>query len=96
MLKWFILRMANQEAINTANATEFGLASYSYVRDIGRITRVNEALEYGMVGINTGLISAEHMPFGGFKKSGLGGKRSTHGIERYLEMKYLCFGDIDK
>ena len=85
-----------QEAIDAANATEFGLASYFYARDIGRITRVSEGLEYGMVGINTGLISAEHVPFGGVKQSGLGREGSTHGIDEYLEMKYLCYGDVDK
>jgi succinate-semialdehyde dehydrogenase/glutarate-semialdehyde dehydrogenase len=84
------------EVIALANATEFGLASYFYSRDIGRIFRVAEALEYGMVGINTGLISTEHVPFGGVKQSGLGREGSRHGIEEYLEMKYLCLGDIQK
>ena len=85
-----------QEAIDAANATEFGLASYFYARDIGRITRVSEGLEYGMVGINTGIFSTEHVPFGGVKQSGLGREGSTHGIEEYLEMKYLCVGDVLK
>ncbi len=85
-----------QEAIDAANATIFGLASYFYARDIGRITRVAEALEYGMVGINTGLISTEHVPFGGVKQSGLGREGSSHGIEEYLELKYLCIGDVLK
>ena len=85
-----------QEAIDAANATVFGLASYFYARDIGRITRVAEGLEYGMVGINTGLISTEHVPFGGVKQSGLGREGSTHGMEEYLEMKYLCLGDVLK
>ncbi len=85
-----------QEAIDAANATIFGLASYFYARDIGRITRVAEALEYGMVGINTGLISTEHVPFGGVKQSGLGREGSTHGMAEYLEMKYLCTGDVLK
>jgi len=85
-----------QEAIDAANATEYGLASYFYARDIGRITRVGEALEYGMVGINTGLISTEHVPFGGVKQSGLGREGSSHGIEEYLEMKYLCVADVSK
>ena len=85
-----------QQAIAAANATEFGLASYFYARDVGRIFRVSEALEYGMVGINTGLISAEHVPFGGVKQSGLGREGSSHGIDEYVEMKYLCLGDIDK
>jgi len=85
-----------QEAIDAANATVFGLASYFYARDIGRITRVAEGLEYGMVGINTGLISTEHVPFGGVKQSGLGREGSSHGIEEYLEMKYLCIADVTK
>ena len=84
------------EVIELANRTEFGLASYFYSRDIGRIWRVAEALEYGMVGINTGLISTEVAPFGGVKQSGLGREGSRHGIEEYLEIKYLCLGDIDK
>jgi succinate-semialdehyde dehydrogenase/glutarate-semialdehyde dehydrogenase len=82
------------EVIELANATEFGLASYFYSRDIGRIFRVGEALEYGMVGINTGLISVAEVPFGGIKQSGLGREGSRHGIEDYVEMKYLCLGDI--
>jgi succinate-semialdehyde dehydrogenase/glutarate-semialdehyde dehydrogenase len=82
------------EAIALANATEFGLASYFYSRDIGRIFRVGEALEYGMVGVNTGLISTAEVPFGGVKQSGLGREGSHHGIDDYLEIKYLCLGDI--
>jgi succinate-semialdehyde dehydrogenase/glutarate-semialdehyde dehydrogenase len=85
-----------QEAIDAANNTEFGLASYFYSRDIGRIYRVGEALEYGMVGINVGIIATEHVPFGGVKQSGLGREGSHHGMEEYLEMKYLCLGDIQK
>ncbi|MBH1965134.1 MAG: NAD-dependent succinate-semialdehyde dehydrogenase [Comamonadaceae bacterium] len=81
-----------QEAIDAANATIFGLASYFYSRDIGRITRVSEALEYGIVGINAGIISVEQAPFGGVKQSGLGREGSRHGIDEYLEMKYLCIG----
>jgi succinate-semialdehyde dehydrogenase/glutarate-semialdehyde dehydrogenase len=84
------------EAIELANATEFGLASYFYSRDIGRIFRVAEALEYGMVGINTGLISTAEVPFGGVKQSGLGREGSRHGIEDYVEMKYLALGDLHK
>jgi len=84
------------EAIARANATEFGLASYFYSRDIGRIFRVGEALEYGMVGVNTGLISTAEVPFGGVKQSGLGREGSHHGIDDYLEIKYLCLGDILK
>ena len=82
------------EAIAAANATEFGLASYFYSRDIGRIFRVAEALEYGMVGINTGLISTAEVPFGGVKQSGLGREGARQGIEEYVEAKYLCLGDI--
>lgn len=85
-----------EEAIAAANATEFGLASYFYSRDVGRIFRVSEALEYGMVGVNTGLISTEHVPFGGIKQSGLGREGSSHGMDEYLEMKYICIGDIQK
>ena len=84
------------EAIALANATEFGLASYFFSRDIGRIFRVGEALEYGMVGVNTGLISTAEVPFGGVKQSGLGREGSRHGIEDYVEIKYLCLGDILK
>ncbi|WP_310627519.1 NAD-dependent succinate-semialdehyde dehydrogenase [Limnohabitans sp.] len=86
----------DQEAIDAANNTEFGLASYFYSRDIGRIYRVSEALEYGMVGINVGVIATEHVPFGGVKQSGLGREGSSHGMDEYLEMKYLCLGDILK
>ncbi|MBN3855976.1 NAD-dependent succinate-semialdehyde dehydrogenase [Paraburkholderia sp. Ac-20340] len=80
------------EVIELANDTEFGLASYFYSRDIGRIWRVAEALEYGMVGINTGLISNEVAPFGGVKQSGLGREGSKYGIDEYVELKYLCIG----
>ena len=86
----------DQEAIDAANNTEFGLASYFYSRDVGRIFRVSEALEYGMVGINVGVIATEHVPFGGVKQSGLGREGSSHGMDEYLEMKYLCLGDISK
>jgi succinate-semialdehyde dehydrogenase/glutarate-semialdehyde dehydrogenase len=79
-----------EEIIRRANDTIFGLASYFYSRDIGRITRVQEALEYGMVGVNTGLISTEVAPFGGVKQSGLGREGSHHGAEDYLELKYIC------
>jgi succinate-semialdehyde dehydrogenase/glutarate-semialdehyde dehydrogenase len=85
-----------QEAVDAANDTEFGLASYFYSRDIGRITRVSEALEYGMVGINVGIIATEHVPFGGVKQSGLGREGSHHGVDEYVEMKYLCIGDVLK
>ncbi|HYD82255.1 MAG TPA: NAD-dependent succinate-semialdehyde dehydrogenase [Paucimonas sp.] len=83
-----------EEAIAAANDTEFGLASYFYSRDIGRVWRVAEKLEYGMVGINTGIISNEVAPFGGVKQSGLGREGSVYGIDEYLEMKYLCMGGI--
>jgi succinate-semialdehyde dehydrogenase/glutarate-semialdehyde dehydrogenase len=79
-----------EEVIARANDTIFGLASYFYARDIGRITRVQEGLEYGMVGVNTGLISTEVAPFGGIKQSGLGREGSHHGMEDYMEMKYIC------
>ena len=82
------------DAIALANDTQFGLAAYFFGRDIGRVWRVAEALEYGMVGINTGLISTEVAPFGGVKESGLGREGSKYGIEEYLEIKYLCFGGI--
>lgn len=78
------------EVIDKANATIFGLAAYFYARDVGRITRVQESLEYGIVGVNTGIISTEVAPFGGVKQSGLGREGSRHGIEDYLEMKYVC------
>jgi succinate-semialdehyde dehydrogenase/glutarate-semialdehyde dehydrogenase len=83
-----------EEAIALANDTEFGLASYFYARDVGRIFRVAEALEYGMVGINEGIISTEVAPFGGVKSSGLGREGSHQGIDEYLEIKYLALGGI--
>jgi len=85
-----------QEAVDAANNTEFGLASYFYSRDVGRIFRVAEALEYGMVGINVGILATEHVPFGGVKQSGLGREGSHHGIDDYVEIKFLCMGDILK
>ena len=84
------------EVVELANRTEFGLASYFYSRDIGRIWRVAEALEYGMVGVNTGLITTEVAPFGGVKQSGLGREGSKYGIEEYVEVKYVCFGGVDR
>lgn len=83
-----------EEVVAAANHTDFGLASYFYSRDIGRVWRVAEKLEYGMVGINTGLISNEVAPFGGVKQSGLGREGSRYGMDEYLEMKYLCMGGI--
>jgi succinate-semialdehyde dehydrogenase/glutarate-semialdehyde dehydrogenase len=84
-----------QEAIALANDTEYGLASYFYGRDIARVWRVAEALEYGMVGINTGLISTEVAPWTGIKESGIGREGSKYGIEEYLQVKYLCMGGIE-
>jgi succinate-semialdehyde dehydrogenase/glutarate-semialdehyde dehydrogenase len=86
----------DEEAIQFSNDTEFGLASYFFGRDIGRIWRVAEELEYGMVGINTGLISTEVAPFGGVKQSGLGREGSHFGIDEFLEVKYFCFGGLDR
>jgi succinate-semialdehyde dehydrogenase/glutarate-semialdehyde dehydrogenase len=83
-----------EEAVHLANDTEFGLAAYFYSRDIGRIFRVAEALEYGIIGINEGIISTEVAPFGGMKSSGLGREGSKYGIEDYLEIKYLALGGI--
>ncbi len=82
------------EVIDMANATEFGLAAYLYSRDIGRVWRMSEALEYGIVGINTGIISTEVAPFGGMKESGFGREGSKYGIEDYVEVKYLCVAGI--
>jgi succinate-semialdehyde dehydrogenase / glutarate-semialdehyde dehydrogenase len=83
-----------EEAIALANATEFGLAAYFYGRDVARVMRVAEALEYGIVGINTGLISTEVAPFGGVKESGVGREGSKYGMDEYLELKYLCLGGM--
>ena len=84
------------EAIAMANDTNVGLAAYFYARDIGRIWRVSEALEYGIVGINEGLVSNEMAPFGGVKESGQGREGSKYGLDDYLEIKYLCMGGIDR
>jgi len=84
------------DAIQLANSTEFGLASYFYSRDIGRIFRVAEALEYGMVGVNTGLISTAEVPFGGVKQSGYGREGARQGLDEYLDWKYVCIGDLQK
>ncbi len=83
-----------EEAIRLANDTEYGLAAYMYARDIGRVWRVSEALEYGMVGINEGMITSEVAPFGGVKNSGIGREGSKYGIDEYVEIKYLCFGGL--
>ncbi|MDR2165424.1 MAG: aldehyde dehydrogenase family protein, partial [Zoogloeaceae bacterium] len=85
-----------EEAIRMANDTEFGLAAYFYARDVGRIVRVSESLEYGMVGVNTGIISTETAPFGGVKCSGLGREGSRHGLDDYLEIKYVCLAGLDR
>ena len=82
------------DAIAKANDTEFGLAAYFFSRDIGRVWRVAEAVEYGIVGINTGIISTEEVPFGGWKESGIGREGSRHGILDYTELKYMCLGGI--
>lgn len=91
-----VFRFSDEEqAVAMANDTEFGLASYFYSRDIGRVWRVSEALEYGIVGINTGIISTEVAPFGGMKESGVGREGSKYGIDDYLEVKYLCMAGLD-
>jgi succinate-semialdehyde dehydrogenase/glutarate-semialdehyde dehydrogenase len=82
------------EAVALANDTRFGLAAYFYARDIGRVWRVAERLEYGMVGINEGLISNEVAPFGGVKESGIGREGAACGIDEYLQIKYLCMGGL--
>jgi succinate-semialdehyde dehydrogenase/glutarate-semialdehyde dehydrogenase len=86
----------DDDVVELANRTEFGLASYFYSRDIGRIWRVAEALEYGMVGVNTGLITTEVAPFGGVKQSGLGREGSKYGIDEYVEIKYIAMGGVDR
>jgi succinate-semialdehyde dehydrogenase / glutarate-semialdehyde dehydrogenase len=82
------------DAIRIANDTEYGLAAYFYGRDMARIWRVAEALEYGIIGVNTGIISTEVAPFGGMKESGVGREGSKYGIDEYLEIKYVCLGGI--
>lgn len=86
---------SEEQVIVAANDTEFGLASYIYTRDLARTFRVSEALEYGMVGVNTGLISTAEAPFGGVKSSGLGREGSRHGLDDFLELKYVCLGGIE-
>ena len=85
----------DEEAVALANDTPYGLASYFYSRDIGRVWRIAEQLEYGMVGINTGIMSSESAPFGGVKESGIGREGSKYGMDEYLEMKYLCLGGLE-
>jgi succinate-semialdehyde dehydrogenase/glutarate-semialdehyde dehydrogenase len=86
---------SDADAIAMANDTPFGLAAYFYSRDVGRVWRVAEALESGMVGINTGLFTDASIPFGGIKESGIGREGSKYGIDEWVEIKYLCFGGID-
>jgi succinate-semialdehyde dehydrogenase/glutarate-semialdehyde dehydrogenase len=85
-----------EEAVTMANDTEYGLAAYFYSRDLGRVWRVSEALEYGMVGVNSGVISTAVAPFGGVKQSGLGREGSRYGVDEYTELKYVCLGGIDR
>jgi len=87
---------SEQEVIGMANDTIYGLACYFYTRDLGRMYRVSEALEFGMVGVNVGVLATEHVPFGGVKQSGLGREGSHHGMDDYVEIKYLCIGDVQK
>jgi succinate-semialdehyde dehydrogenase / glutarate-semialdehyde dehydrogenase len=92
-----VFRFADEaQAIELANATEFGLAAYLFTRDVGRVWRVGEALEFGIVGVNTGVFSYEGAPFGGVKQSGIGREGSRHGIDEFLEIKYLCLDGIDR
>jgi succinate-semialdehyde dehydrogenase/glutarate-semialdehyde dehydrogenase len=85
---------SEEEAITLANDTEYGLAAYFYARDIGRVWRVAEGLDFGMIGINEGIISNAAAPFGGVKQSGNGREGSKYGLDDYLEIKYLCMGGI--
>jgi succinate-semialdehyde dehydrogenase/glutarate-semialdehyde dehydrogenase len=85
---------ADQQAIEMANDTEFGLATHFYTRDLGRALQVAEAVKYGMVGINEGLITTEVAPFGGVKESGMGKEGSKYGIEDHLDVKYVCAGGL--
>jgi succinate-semialdehyde dehydrogenase/glutarate-semialdehyde dehydrogenase len=85
-----------EDLLKLANDTEYGLAAYFYSRDIGRIWRIAEGLESGIVGINVGIISNEIAPFGGIKESGIGREGSKYGIEEFVEVKYLCMGDINR
>jgi len=83
---------SEEEVIKMANDTPYGLAAYFYGRDIGRIFRVSEALEYGMVGVNTGLVATTVAPFGGVKESGIGREGSKYGLDEFMEVKYVCIG----
>ena len=84
------------DAIRQANDTPYGLSAYFYSRDIGRVWRVSEGLEYGIVGINVGAVSTEIAPFGGVKESGIGREGSKYGIDEWLEIKYLCMGGVEE
>ena len=86
---------SEEEVIERANDSKYGLAGYFYSRDIGKIWRVAEALEYGMIGINAGVISTEVAPFGGIKESGIGREGAAEGIDEYLETKYLCMDGLN-
>jgi len=86
---------AEADAVRIANDTEYGLAAYFYTRDLGRAVRVAEALEYGIVGVNEGIISTESAPFGGIKESGIGREGSKYGIEDFVELKYVLLGGIN-
>ena len=96
MVLWrrYIAFSTEEEAIAYANDTTYGLAAYFFAGDVGRIFRVSEGLEYGMIGANTGLISTELHPFGGVKESGIGREGSHYGLEEYLETKYVCLGGM--
>jgi succinate-semialdehyde dehydrogenase/glutarate-semialdehyde dehydrogenase len=83
-----------EEVVSAANATEFGLAAYVYTRDVGRIFRLNDSLEYGLIGFNSGLITAVEVPFGGLKESGLGSEGGSQGLQDYLETKYVCIAGM--
>jgi succinate-semialdehyde dehydrogenase/glutarate-semialdehyde dehydrogenase len=83
---------SEEEAVGLANDTPFGLAAYFYSRDLGRAWRVSEGLEYGILGVNTGIISTEVAPFGGMKESGIGREGSRYGVDDWLELKYVCLG----
>ena len=85
---------SDEEVIKMANDTNYGLAGYFFSKDIGRIWRVAEALEYGMIGVNAGVISTEVAPFGGIKESGIGREGAAEGLDEYLEIKYICFDGI--
>ena len=86
----------DDEVIELANDTQYGLAAYFYARDVGRVWRVAEELEYGMVAVNTGILSTEIAPFGGVKESGLGREGSHHGVEEFVEMKYILLSGLDR